>query len=58
VTFFAAPLALDKASAHMKRSPASEVGQGEGRLPVAAVHRPKECEEGLILADRKELAVA
>ena len=44
--------------AGVHRHPAPEVGKGEGRLPVAAIGRPQEREQGLVLVDRKQLPVA
>ncbi len=54
----AAGLGEDEAVALVDRDPAAQVGQREGRLPVAAVGRADQLEQRLVLGDRQQLALA
>src|SRR5271165_4430204 len=51
-------LRLHEPRPHMDRKPASQVGQGEGALAVAAVRGADEVEEGLIFGDGEQLPLA
>jgi hypothetical protein len=54
----AAGLGQDEAVALVERKAAAQVGQGEGRLAIAAVGGSDQLEQGLMLGDGQELALA
>jgi hypothetical protein len=58
VDFLSALLADDELRPVVDADASSEVGQAEVRLPVAAVLRPQDREQSLVLVDGQELAVA
>jgi hypothetical protein len=51
-------LTLGETTSHMDWHTSLEIRKRESCLAIAAVHRPKQREKGLVLVDRQELTVA
>ena len=57
-TFFTHPvIAKPRSMSGMYRHPAPQVGQGESRAAIAAVHRTEDGKQGLMLTDGQQLSI-